>query len=415
VPGFVRFFVLVAMLAGVSQACTDVDREPAVGPTVTSSSPSPTASVAPPPAGDCAVSLGVVQEGDVVIGTAGADEIDCAEAASAKVIFGQEGDDSITGSGMADRIMGGAGDDTLAGGRGPDLLDGEGGADTVSFRRARAGVTVDLRTGQATGEGHDELASIRNVTGSGHDDVLLGSAKANDLRGGHGNDYLDALGGEDALRGGPGNDTLLGGEGRDTVGGGGSRDACAEGAGGGRADGCEALPLGEAMSVTLFHPAETVIGVGFHESLFPTAQEILPQSDGEYVVMASRGRGTPATSAADIVVPSSSPVLSPVTGTVVDVIRYLLYCRSWDWELVIEPYGQPDVRVILLHFVNPLVEPGDRVVASVTPVGTSWTNDSPGAQENDVFPDQYPHVHVEVEQGTEAPIPGCLSSRDSEP
>jgi hypothetical protein len=423
----VRIVVVVVVLASIPPTRVGVGRSPGTTGTSALAMAESVARPSPAPPPDCVSSPGVVESGDVVIGTDGDDRIDCDGAAEGKVILGQGGDDAITGSRRPDRILGGQGDDGLAGGGGPDLLDGGPGGDSASFRAARRGVTVDLGAGTATGEGRDTLASVHRIAGSRHDDILIGSPGRDVLRGGRGDDYLEALGGRDAVWGERGNDTLIGGAGDDRLDGGGSRDACARGEGRGTKKACEARPIGEAMSVTLFAPAETVVGVGFHESLFDTAQEIGPnghlalnanpakfappdqEADGlDYVVMGSRGRPTPATSSVDVVVGTSSPVLSPVTGTVVQGFRYLLYCEAWDWELVIEPDGHPEARVIVLHFVDPQVGPGDRVVASVTPVGTSWTNDSPSAQENTVFPDQYPHVHVEVDERGETPIPGCL-------
>jgi hypothetical protein len=433
VRGFIRIFVAVLVLASIPP--TPVAPVLADPPAPASGlRPSPTTEPDPPPPrpspADCASSAGVVERGDVVAGTEGPDSIDCSGASAAKVIVGLGGDDTLTGSRFADRLLAGPGDDTMAGGRGADELHGGRGADAVTFSQAPRAVTADLETGEATGEGGDRIESVRRLVGSRHDDILLGSEGDEALRGGRGADYLAARGGDDVLHGGRGTDTLIGGAGRDTLTAGESRDACAGGIGRDTTRQCEALSIGEAMSVTLFAPAETVIGVGFHESLFDSAQEISPDgglllnanpakfapsdrtADGlDHVVMGSRGRPTPATSSVDVVVASSSPVLSPVTGTVVQVFPYLLYCRAWDWELVIEPVGHPDARVIVLHFVGPEVEPGDRVVAGVTPVGTSWTNDSPGAQENEFFADEFPHIHIEVERGIEPPVPGCLSAR----
>jgi hypothetical protein len=38
------------------------------------------------------------------------------------------------------------------------------------------------------------------------------------------------------------------------------------------------------------------------------------------------------------------------------------------------------------------------VLASITPIGRSRQDDGPSAQENDYWPDRYPHVHIEVER-----------------
>jgi hypothetical protein len=123
--------------------------------------------------------------------------------------------------------------------------------------------------------------------------------------------------------------------------------------------------------------------------------------------MGSRGRPTAATSSADVAVPSHSEVLAPVTGTVALARPYLLYCQATDWQVAIEPEGRPDLRVMILHVTGVPVRAGQRVVAGVTVIGTSWGNDMPTAQENMYFPDRYPHVHVEVGLGGLVPVPGC--------
>ena len=70
-------------------------------------------------------------------------------------------------------------------------------------------MTVSLTSGSGSG-GHaqgDTLATIENLTGSGHGDTLTGDANANTLRGAGGNDTLVGLAGADVLDGGAGTDT----------------------------------------------------------------------------------------------------------------------------------------------------------------------------------------------------------------
>ena len=73
-------------------------------------------------------------------------------------------------------------------------------SDWVSFRRAGAGVRVDLRAGTASGEGTDELVVVDSlhVEGSDFDDVLLGSDAGEYLTARHGNDVVRGRGGDDA-------------------------------------------------------------------------------------------------------------------------------------------------------------------------------------------------------------------------
>jgi hypothetical protein len=447
----------------------------------------------------CLLSPGVIEEGDVITGTDGADTVDCSAADHGHTILGLGGDDLLTGSETApDLIVPGQGDDTVSGGgglgdvvgftdspgpvraapsgavddgfgndetgqyagiesltgsahadtlsgddganvlsgmegddileglRGKDLLDGGPGSDTADFSRSSRRVVVDLSRRMATGEGPDTLVSVQNAIGSAFGDLLTGNDWANRLSGGGGSDLLRGLKGNDVLLGGPGPDSLVGGSGSDSLDGGSGRDACLEGVGSGRKTGCEVRAWGEALGIVLFEPTRGLVGVGFHESLFRTARALRPHgrlrlndnrakfrppaesTDGpRYVVMGTRRRPTPATSSADLVVGSRSAVLSPVNGYVVRVRRYLLYCRSPDWQVVIRPDGRPDAVVMVLHITNIPVARGDRVVAGVTRIGRSWLNDGPGAQENEYFPDGYPHVHIEIVHAKSAPIPGC--------
>ncbi|MHB2166902.1 S8 family serine peptidase [Alsobacter sp. R-9] len=130
-----------------------------------------------------------------------------------------DGNDVITGNGVANRILGMRGDDVLQGLGGADTLDGGVGTDTASYAASAAAVTVNLTTKVNTGgdaQG-DVLVSIENVTGSGFADVITGDGGNNLLDGGAGNDRLLGAGGVDSLVGGTGNDTLLGGAGNDVL------------------------------------------------------------------------------------------------------------------------------------------------------------------------------------------------------
>ena len=142
-------------------------------------------------------------------------------------IRGGDGDDVLRGGlnaiGSPDRI------DTLAGGAGDDIIDGGApedvdhrgnivdGNDEVNFSSANSGVQVDLRLGQATGEGNDKLIRIEDVVGSGSDDVIVGDFGNNEINGSAGNDVIEGLHGEDELEGSPGDDSFDGGVGFDIL------------------------------------------------------------------------------------------------------------------------------------------------------------------------------------------------------
>jgi Ca2+-binding RTX toxin-like protein len=134
---------------------------------------------------------------NTLLGTAVADDLS-----------GAGGNDTLFGLGGDDRIDGGTGNDVLDGGDGNDTLIGGDGWDTASYAQALAAVHVDLGVSgpQATGAGMDTLVGIEDVIGSAFDDTLIGaSGVVNHLYGGAGNDLLIGVG--DVLDGGAGNDT----------------------------------------------------------------------------------------------------------------------------------------------------------------------------------------------------------------
>jgi Ca2+-binding RTX toxin-like protein len=132
------------------------------------------------------------------------------------------GADAIYGYGGDDDIFGLGGNDLILGGSGADDINGGTGTDTASYSDSWEGVTVSLVNGQGfggTAEG-DTLTGIDSLTGSSHDDFLVGNDSANVLTGLEDNDILKGGGGADTLYGDSGNDSLKGGGGADTLNGG---------------------------------------------------------------------------------------------------------------------------------------------------------------------------------------------------
>ena len=135
-----------------------------------------------------------------------------------------EGFEAVFGSwAFGDELVGDAGDNSFHGYGGDDVIRGGPGRDLVTFHRGPAGVTVDLRTGIATGDGDDALAGIEDLIGTVHDDHLTGRGGPNTLIGLEGDDRLSGRAGDDGLFGdGDGfpfpevsEDVLRGGQGRD--------------------------------------------------------------------------------------------------------------------------------------------------------------------------------------------------------
>jgi len=136
----------------------------------------------------------------------------------ANSLYGGNDNDTLNGLGGDDYIQGDAGADTLNGGAGDDRLIGGTGFDTATYNDATAAVQVSLllTTAQNTGgAGTDTLTEIENLTGTAFADTLTGNNAVNVLSGLAGNDTLSAGIGNDTLDGGSGTDTMTGGTGDD--------------------------------------------------------------------------------------------------------------------------------------------------------------------------------------------------------
>src|SRR5262245_56321673 len=87
------------------------------------------------------------------------------------------GNDIIWAYGGNDSIFGLGGDDQIKGGGGADAINGGSGSDTAVYIDSSVGVSVNLFTGTGSGgtaQG-DTLASIENLYGSNHNDILVGN------------------------------------------------------------------------------------------------------------------------------------------------------------------------------------------------------------------------------------------------
>jgi Ca2+-binding RTX toxin-like protein len=150
-----------------------------------------------------------------VFGTNAAETIDAADGVT-------NGADTIFGFGGNDTIFGLSGNDEILGGAGADSINGGFGTDTANYSDSAEGVFVSLLSHHGSGgtaEG-DTLTSIENLTGSSHEDFLIGDDGNNVLTGLEDADTLKGGGGADTLYGDSGNDTLKGGGGGDTLNGG---------------------------------------------------------------------------------------------------------------------------------------------------------------------------------------------------
>ena len=122
------------------------------------------------------------------------------------IVYGNGASNSIHVMRGNDVIYGLAGNDILEGGSGNDYLDGGAGSDTVSLAGATVSMSVYLGGFGTAGNGYswdgiaqDNLTSIENITGSAHNDYLVGDSAANVLEGGGGNDAIDGGLGSDTV------------------------------------------------------------------------------------------------------------------------------------------------------------------------------------------------------------------------
>ncbi|EIM30503.1 beta strand repeat-containing protein [Microvirga lotononidis] len=134
-------------------------------------------------------------------------------------LIGSAFNDLLIGDAAANRLEGGSGNDILRGGVGADvLIGGDGAGDTADYSTSSAAISVTLTAvanGATTGAGGeaagDLLNGIEDLIGSAFTDTLNGSAVANRLVSGNGNDVLRGGSGADLLiSNGTGTKTLIG-------------------------------------------------------------------------------------------------------------------------------------------------------------------------------------------------------------
>ncbi len=100
------------------------------------------------------------------------------------------------------------------------------------------------------------------------------------------------------------------------------------------------------------------------------------------------------------------PVLAPVTGRVVSVTPYRVYCDVPDVRIVLRPVEDRTRTVLLLHIRGVRVARGDRVEAGRTVLGLP-RDLGYHDQVDDYGAAGRPHVHLEIERDGSSPLPGC--------
>jgi Ca2+-binding RTX toxin-like protein len=122
---------------------------------------------------------------------------------------GTNGNDTLIGEAGNGLLVGGAGNDVLRGSLGDDDLRGGDGIDIIDYSIANSGVSVNLRTGSASGAfGNDTLSGIEVVRGSAYADRIIDSCGDDVIHGGAGDDSVWTYEGNDVIDGGAGHDTV---------------------------------------------------------------------------------------------------------------------------------------------------------------------------------------------------------------
>ncbi len=173
-----------------------------------------------------------------------------------KWLYGNGGNDIITGGVGTDRIDGGTGNDTLNGGGGDDTIYFDAAENTATALIGGAGhdtgvlvsttaINIDLAArgleSLIANAGNDTItanaAVAATIDGRGGNDSITGGGLGDILTGGLGNDTVNAGSGGDLVLGGAGTDTLNGQDGDDALFGGDGADALNGGTGADKLDG----------------------------------------------------------------------------------------------------------------------------------------------------------------------------------
>ncbi|MBL8488131.1 MAG: M10 family metallopeptidase C-terminal domain-containing protein [Rhodocyclaceae bacterium] len=171
-------------------------------------------------------------------GTTGAG-VDASDVAYALVLWGNDGDNELTGGRANDTIVGGGGDDVLYGGGGANTLNGGFGDDIYVALETDAVVEVAGNSGGfdtvvfagagfAAIPAYVEVLSLPDHVGSL---AMVGGAEAAEFDGNDSRNRIDAGAGDDSLYGYGGDDLLLGGSGDDWLDGGRGADVMEGGPG----------------------------------------------------------------------------------------------------------------------------------------------------------------------------------------
>ena len=186
-------------------------------------------------------------------------------------------------------------------------------------------------------------------------------------------------------------------------------------------------------------PAENLTEIAFHQASYTYAQHLATQlptfptdkaknkkgtgraTDGTLsnergwlegsVLRLWRARPGKPDSAADVGAPAGTPVVSPVTGSVLAVKAYRLYGKYPDYEVHVRPTGHTDLDAVLIHIEQPCVAEGDEVVGGMTQIGVVRNLSSRmRLQLSDYTPGAGDHTHMQLNRVRPGTIEGVTKS-----
>ncbi|WP_278247628.1 beta strand repeat-containing protein, partial [Teichococcus deserti] len=132
-----------------------------------------------------------------VQGTKNGDVITGGSSTSDLKLYGNDGNDTLTGGLGNDTLDGGAGNDWLIGGLGNDIISGGIGNDTLSYASAGSAYSVDVNllsgtvTKVGTSGSFDQISDIEGIQGTSGADTFRMNADEMMIDGGAGYDTLD--------------------------------------------------------------------------------------------------------------------------------------------------------------------------------------------------------------------------------
>jgi Ca2+-binding RTX toxin-like protein len=134
-------------------------------------------------------------------------------------LFGENGNDAMSGGTGGDSVFGGNGNDIIYGNQDLDSLEGGEGNDTI-FAGQNTGPLTLADDGRML-----QLDGVETVLGGGGDDLIYGNYGAETAYGQQGSDTLFGGQGDDTLYGGEGADSLAGNRANDHLFGGAGADS----------------------------------------------------------------------------------------------------------------------------------------------------------------------------------------------